>query len=336
MADILTQQEVDALLSGLDTGTVPSPEPPTTEERGGLPTYDFRRPEWVSREQAQAIQALHETLARSLGMSLSGCLRTAVDSRLISVDPSSYAEFVKQLANPTCLRVLSAAPLEGSVILELHPSLVFPIIDKLLGGQSAAVDLPDRPLTEIEQGLISRVVQLIVDALREAWRPVQAIDFSVASSESDPRRLQLLPPDEKVIIAAFELRIGEAGGPLNICLPQRTVQPLLNSLAGPRKRNESENDNESAGSRSKTAGPDAVHLAQQLGRVSLPVSAVLARTRLTVAQLLDLELGDVIATEQHVSAPIQVRVAGRPKFAARAGTKYGKRAVRIVGWSERA
>ena len=133
--EVLNQSEVDALLSAIDSGEIEL-ETEDLPQRTAAP-YDFKRPERVSRDQLRALETLHEVFARNLQASLSGALRTIVNVKVETVDQLTYSEFIMSLPNPTCFNLISCAPLEGNIILEINPSTVFPIIDRLLGGQTA-------------------------------------------------------------------------------------------------------------------------------------------------------------------------------------------------------
>src|SRR5204862_2027248 len=131
--------------------------------------YDFKRPERVGKDQMRALQSLHEGFGRNFSAALSALLRSIVEVKLTSVDQLTYSEFVFSLENPTCFNLLRAEPLEGHIILDLNPSIIFPIIDRLLGGGRApSQNVPRRPLTEIELRLTSRIIDLAIAALKNA------------------------------------------------------------------------------------------------------------------------------------------------------------------------
>lgn len=321
-ADVLTQREVDAILSNLDSGQVNLAGGPGPK-RSGLPYYDFKRPERISKDQMRAIEALHEAMARNLGASLSGFLRTIVDCKLASVEQITYSEFVLQLPNPTCFNVLSAEPLEGKLVLELNPSIVFPIVDKLLGGQIARIEIPDRPLTGIELRLIERIVDLTLSHLREVWRPISEVNFRIEDTESNPQLLPIAPPNDGVVLVVFEIRMGQAAGQINLCIPYTTIDPVLNALSNFR----------SWLGVGRGRGVDQTirdHLGARLEQATVEMVAELSETRLSIAELLDLEVGDLLTTGKPRGAPAVIRVAGRAKFLGQAGALHGRRAVRIA------
>ncbi len=170
MGDVLSQSEVESLLAALDPGMQPQQNHGGSSQRDDfnaqISVYDFKRPERVSKEQMRAFQALHDSFSREFGAALSGMLRAIVEVKLISVDQLTYSEFVFSLENPTCFNLLYSEGLEGHIILDLNPSIIFPIVDRLLGGgKQASHDVPQRPLTEIELQLVSRITKQAIQAL---------------------------------------------------------------------------------------------------------------------------------------------------------------------------
>src|SRR5712672_3226373 len=170
--DVLSQLEVESLLSAMGTsGEPPVSEPPLKSASGRekIAPYDFKRPERVGKEQMRALQTLHEGFGRNFGAALSALLRSIVEVKLTSVDQLTYSEFVFSLENPTCFNLLRAEPLEGNLILDINPSILYPIIDRLLGGGKEAGPISRRPLTEIELRLVGRITAMFLEELKRAW-----------------------------------------------------------------------------------------------------------------------------------------------------------------------
>src|ERR1700676_3592973 len=166
VSDVLSQAEVESLLSAMESGGAKRQAEAAPAKSGEaaavhrprekVTPYDFKRPERVGKEQVRALQTLHEGFSRNFGAALSGLLRSIVEVKLTSVDQLTYSEFVFSLENPTCFNLLKAEPLEGNLILDINPSILYPIIDRLLGGGRDPTPVPRRPLTEIELRRVSR------------------------------------------------------------------------------------------------------------------------------------------------------------------------------------
>jgi flagellar motor switch protein FliM len=179
MADILDQSEVDALLNAVSSGDVDTaPGGGTTRAGQAAPqkdvsVYDFKRPERVSKDQMRALQTIHEGFARNFGAALSAFLRTIVETRVATIEQLTYSEFIHSLPSPTCFNLLSASPLNGQLCLELSPLIVYPIVDRLLGGTNAEIFIPQRPLTSIEMRLVNRILNRALVYLGEAWSELE-------------------------------------------------------------------------------------------------------------------------------------------------------------------
>ena len=326
MADVLSQSEVESLLAALDPqaggGAAPSRKSPMMEEPGlQISVYDFKRPERVSKEQMRGFQALHEGFSREFGAGLSGMLRTIVEVKLISVDQLTYSEFVFSLENPTCFNLLKAEAIEGHLILDLNPSILFPIVDRLLGGgRTSSQNFPRRPLTEIELRLVSRITDQVVAGLRNAWSNVCDLRLRVTQVESNPQLVQIVPPNEVIVLISFEITMGEMRGIMNLCIPYNTIEPLAGKLAA---------NTWSAYSQKQADPRQVINLETGLSQASVEVIVSLAESKLTARELMTLEVGDVIVTEKDHNLPLEVMVEGRPKFDALPGMFKGHKAIRI-------
>ena len=193
--------------------------------------YDFKRPERISKDQMRALQTLHETFARNFGASLSGFLRTIVEIRIAHAEQMTYSEFIGSLPNPTSFNLVNCAPLDGQLCLEMSPLIIYPIIDRLLGGSNQELFIPQRSMTLIETRLIQRILLRGMTALTEAWESVKKIEFKLGEMESNPQIVQIVPPNEVVVVIGFEIRLGYRAGTMNLCIPFTVIEPLMGLLA---------------------------------------------------------------------------------------------------------
>jgi flagellar motor switch protein FliM len=323
--DVLSQAEVESLLSAMDgreSDVIADAATSRIRHREKISPYDFKRPERVGKEQMRSLQTMHEGFGRNFGASLSALLRTIVELKLTSVDQLTYSEFVFSLENPTCFNLIKAAPLEGQLILDINLSLLFPIIDRLLGGGSDAAPPARRPLTEIELRLVSRITDLFCKELKQAWENVLALDLSIDRVESNPQLVQIVPPNEVVVLISFELTLGDARGMMNFCIPFNSIERISNRL--------SSNSWVSYGT--KKATPENIkRISGQLSDAVVEVVVELAETNISTSDLIGLRVGDIIATEKDVERPLVVSVEGRPKFHAQPGAFKGHKAIQVVG-----
>ncbi len=321
MADILSQDEVDLLLSAVSEGDIGTAAIGQKEVKHKTSVYDFRRPNRVSKEQYRGLQGLFEAFGREFGIALPGYLRTVTRVDLTAIDQLTYDEFMLSISRPTSLTVVSMEPFDGTAVIELSPSLVFPIVDRLLGGPGAVLDEP-RNLTEIEQRIVQKVIYLALGCWERSWSHVVQLKSKIVAQESDPLLCQIVPGSEMVILVAFEVHLGEIAGTMNICIPLVNIGPLLEKLSAQL----------SYSSRlSKDAAVRTRALVEQVLRpATLPVTAYLGGSRLSVRELLSLQKGDILQLDNLVSSYATVNVGNRKKFYAKPGRVGDKSAVQIM------
>ena len=344
MADVLDQSEVDMLLAAASDPT-PEPEAAPDEpkgplifaQRGGagvmgdleIKDYDFKRPERVSKDQMRALQTVHESFARNFGAALSGFLRTIVEVRVATCEQMTYSEFISGLPNPTSFNLIESPGLEGQICLEISPLIIYPIIDRLLGGSTKDLFIPQRPMTGIESRLIGNVTSRGLAALSEAWSSVRKLEFAITASESNPQLVQIVPPNEVVIVIGLELRMNSRAGTMNMCIPYNVIEPLMEELS---------NQSWFSASRNQRQPEIERQISRNLSRAGVELAVVLAETTITLHDLLVMVPGDIISTERSATSPAVVSVEGETKFLAEVGQYKLSRAIRIarsVGGSER-
>lgn len=332
MSELLQQSEIDTLLASVAQGSDATPAgaipadacPPGRPVRSAARRYDFRRPERVSKDQIRALSSIHEVFARNFGATLSGLLRTITDVRVVGVEQLTYHEYVYTLPNPTCFLVLQAPPLEGQMCMELSPLIVYPILDRLLGGSAASVFIPQRPLTSIEWRLITRVVTRALEHLSEVWRNLVEARFEVVETESNPQLVHVVAPSEVVVLITFEIKLGQNAGTLGLCVPFNTIETVLGSLTTQSWFNKP---------RSATQQQIA-RLRRHIVKSVVPVSAYLGQATIRLSELRSLRPGDILQLDKRCQADLIVQVAGRNKFAGRPGQFRGHRAVHITRAAE--
>jgi flagellar motor switch protein FliM len=332
MADVLDQNEVDALLSAVESGDV------TTEpETGGqqvfanrahrarrgqaeIRDYDFKRPERVSKDQMRALESLHEGFARNFGAALSGFLRTIMEVKVANIEQMTFAEFTQSLPNPTCFNLLSCEPLEGHMCLDISPMIIYPVIDRLLGGSNADLFIPQRPLTAIEQRLVNKILDRAMNQLRESWSNVEDIQFQPEQMESNPALVQIVPPNEVVVVVGFELKMGGRSGTMSLCIPYNVIDPVVDKLS-----------NQTWEQYKRNVRDDRLRhrVTEHLEATKLRSNAELARTSIKLADLMNLEEGDLITTDKPASRPVTLNIDGKRKFIGHVGQHKGNRAFKV-------
>lgn len=335
MGDVLDQSEVDALLAAVDSGAVQQQDaasPMSVFGRTGqaqveVQTYDFKRPERVSKDQMRALEALHEGFGRNFGAALSGYLRTIIEVSVAHIEQLTYSEFIHSLPNPTCFNLLKAEQLDGQLCLEISPLIIYPIIDRLLGGSNADLFIPQRPLTQIEQRLVQRITDRATQHLSEAWSNLTPITFTVNDFESNPQLVQIVPPNETVVVVGFELKLGNRAGTMSLCIPYNVIEPIMGVLA-----------NQNWFSYQKKSGQEDHQRRLNKNVQNAPVDArvLVAQTTIKLSELMGLAVGDLITTDKPIGREILLQVEGKNKFLGHVGQFRGNKAMRITRACEQA
>jgi flagellar motor switch protein FliM len=330
MSELLSQDEVNALLQSVPlmdeaprlavpTALAPPADlsPPGYRQRATR--YDFKRPNRVSKNVLQSLHFLHERYARNLALNLSAYLRTIADIVLLSVDQLSYAEFLMSLPETTCINVVRLEPQGGTLAYEVNPTLVFAIIEKLMGGTSETPTM-NREITLIEQQLVEGFIQMSLRDLQDTWQTIGDTRFHLERQETSPQLVQIVAPNEIVVVIVYEVRIGQSSGMMSFCIPALYLEPFSVEL-------DHENRTDT---HTRMAPEDHRRLDEVLARAPATLSADLADKRMAIRDLLALRAGDLLSLDRETAAPVTVKVAGIPKFLASFGSRKSKRAVRIL------
>src|SRR5579885_1706235 len=294
---VLSQEEIDNVFRNVRD--VPEEDDPAKRAQ----PYDFRRPDRIAKDQLRAIHLLHENFARSLASSLSAYLRAYVAVNLISVEQLSFMEFSQCLPSPTCLVSLGMKPNEGNAVLEINPTLVFPILEMLLGGTAKYATKINRELTEIEQSILESLFRIVLHDLRLAWNSVTPVEFSIESHETDPQLMQILAPNEAVVAVSMEARIGENAGMMNIGIPSIVVKMLRHKF-----------DQQWSLRKTESTEMEQARILRLLKAASLDIETRLEGPSLTVEDLLDIEVDDVLTFDYPIGRSLDLLINGVPKY----------------------
>ncbi len=304
----LSQQEIDAVFQNVQ------------DRRRDTPAvrFDFRRPDRIPKSQVRAIHLLHDTFVRNLVSSLSAYLRSYLTVNLVSVEQLSYAEFLDGLPSPTCIVSLGLAPYDGNGVLELNPSLVFPILEMLLGGTGKASGAIQRDITEIEQKLLDGLFRIILHDLREAWKAVTEVDFSIEAMETEPQLLHVLAPNEAVVAIGIEVRIGETIGMMNMAMPSIVIKMMRQKF-----------DQQWSVRKTQASLGEQARLLNLLRGSLFSLEAQLIGPTMTISDLLRLEEGHLLVFDYPPERSIELLVNGAPEYTAQLAVVGKKRACQI-------
>jgi len=320
LSEILSQSEIDALLSALQSGEVDVEAIKSEETTKKIRVYDFRRPNKFSKDQLNTIEMIYENFCRLMTTYLSGTLRSRIIAKVASVDQVTYEEFVRSIPNPTILNVFSLYPLEGKGIFEVNPIIGFSIIDRLFGGPGLS-SVKGRPLTEIEKSVMERITERILALFRESWISLVELDAILENIEINPQFTQIVSPLEMVVIITINVQIGDTEGFINICLPCIMLESIAEKLS---------TKFWFSGTSPSHAEANSKNLQKVIEKTTLPLAAVLGETSITVKDLLELQVGDVIPIEKKKDQEIDVYVGNELKFFGKPGLIGNKLAIKIT------
>ena len=325
MTEVLSQSEIDALLSAISSGEVlDNIDTKRVEvEHRKIKIYDFKRPDKFSKDQIRTLQMMHENFARVTTTSLSAQLRTLVGIHVASVDQLTYEEFIRSVSNPSTLAIVSMDPLKGSSILEIDPSITFTIIDRLFGGAGESPKNLNRELTDIELSVMEGIIVRILGNLREAWSQVIDLRPRLGSIETNPQFAQMVSPNDMVVLITLETKVADVEGMMNFCIPYITIEPILSKFsaqywyASVRRGSTSEN---------------LKIIKEKLQNIYVETSAELGSMQLPLSDILNLQKGDVVKfTETKITDPVIFKIGTMKKFLCSPGISGSRMAVQLTG-----
>lgn len=319
MADVLSQNEIDALLKQLSTGELDVDNIEDTPSVK-IKEYDFSRPAKFSKEHLRTLEIIFEHFGRLLSSNLPAYLRKNVQVEVMNSEAVTYSEFSNALSNPVLLGVVNMAPLTGNIILEIATNIGYSIIDRLLGGVGEPL-LKTREFSEIELSILERIFNIIIDLLREPWKNVVEITPYLERIETNSQFAQIISPTEMIAIVTININIGGVEGLMNVCLPYITLEDIMDKLntkywfSTMQKRDEE-------------SYADAIETA--INRALIPVSAELGRSTITVIDFINLQIGDIIKLNRNIEEELDIYVGNIVKFKAVPGSFTNNYAVKIT------
>lgn len=319
MAEVLSQNEIDALLAALSSGSVDVEEIKEEKVKEKIKIYDFKTPNKLSKDQLRTLQMLHENFCRLLTTTLSAQIRSMVEIQVGSIEQLAYDEFIHSLPEPTILSIVDMAPLDGQILVEIAPEIGFAIIDRLFGGKGIP-NSDHRPFSDIEEIVLEKLINWFISCIPEAWENVVKLSPRVKEIESNPQFAQIVPHNDVIILITLEAKVARGDGLINICIPYITIESIVDKLnaqywfSSVRKEQTVQNINA---------------LRRRIGVAELPVEAILGTTSITVRDLLTLRPGDVIPLVEKTSEPLMVKVGKKSKFTGIPGTRNNRIAIKV-------
>ncbi|WP_078413264.1 flagellar motor switch protein FliM [Priestia abyssalis] len=318
--EVLSQSEIDALLSALSNDEMNTEQLKSEEKERRVKVYDFKRALRFSKDQIRSLNRIHKNFARILTTFLSARLRTLVQISIASIDQIPYEVFIRSIPQMTVLNIIEMEPLEGRIIMEVNPNVAYAILDRILGGKGDSINNIEN-LTEIDTRLLSNFFSQTLDSFQQAWSGIIDIEPLLVDFEVNPQFLQMISPNETVVVVSLNIQIGETTGMFNICIPHMLLVPIIPKLSVHYWMQ----------STKKEPLPYEIKtLEKKIHSTQLPVIAELGSVNTSIKEFLMLNVGDVIRLDQTIDQPLTIKVGGVPKFFAQPGKVKKKLAVQIL------
>jgi flagellar motor switch protein FliM len=317
MNRILSQEEIDALLSSVSKGK--SYDTLETDQRKAVTVYDFKHPDRISKEQIRSMRTIHENFARLFATFLSTNMRALVDVNVISIDQVTYSEYTMSLSMPSSLYLLKFKDIEGKAVVEISPQLLLFIVDRLLGG-SGETEIEVREITLIEQNIVQRIISNLISTLNEVWSQVFELNSEFDSFETDPQFVQIARSSETIAIIFFEVKVRGAVYPMNIGFPYFVLEPILQKLSSQTFFTTTK----------KVSEEETKEMEDRLKATTIPLSAVFEETSVRVSEFLSLQKDDIIQLDKELQDEITIKVGQRIKMFGVPGKSGRKMAVKVT------
>ena len=319
MGDVLSQNEIDALLNALSSGELDVDEIKEQNEKP-VKDYDFARPSKFSKEHLRTLEIIFEHYGRLLSTNLPVYLRKNVQIEVMNSEAVTYQEFSNALSNPVLLGIINFAPLQGSIIIEMATNLGYAIVDRMLGGRGEPLEKM-RDFSEIELLIMERIFNVCVNLLHEPWQNVVDIQPRLERIETNSQYAQIISPSEMIAIITINVKVGDVEGLMNVCLPYITVEDVIDKLNTKYWYANMQQYDE-------TDYAEAIEIL--IRKAQIPVKAVLGNSVISVADFSMIQVGDIIRLNRKTEEELDVYVGNIIKFTALPGASGDNYAVRVT------
>ncbi|MGN7725631.1 flagellar motor switch protein FliM [Luteimonas sp. 22616] len=314
-ADLLSQDEIDALLHGVDSGAVEMEPPPAP---GEARSYDFASQDRIVRGKLPTLEMINERFARTLRIGLFNLLRRSADLSVRGIDLVRFGEYMHSLQVPTNLNLVKMKPLRGTAIVVFEPRLVFTVVDNFFGGAGKyPAKIEGREFTPTEMRVIQLLLKQTFTDLVEAWAPVMPVEFEYLNSEVNPHFANIISPRDYIVVSRFNVELEGGGGELHVALPYAMLEPIREQL--------------DAGVQSDRIEKDegwVRAMRAQLLDADLELSSAIARRQISLRELSRLKIGDIIPID--LATTVQLQVEQMPLFSGEFGIHNGRNAIKVT------
>ncbi|KRG71062.1 flagellar motor switch protein FliM [Pseudoxanthomonas dokdonensis] len=316
MSDLLSQDEIDALLHGVDSGAIETEEPPL--DPGVARSYDFASQDRIVRGRLPTLEMINERFIRTWRIGLFNLLRRSADLSVRGIEMIKFGEYLHSLYVPTNLNLIKLKPLRGTGLIVFEPKLVYTVVDNFFGGDGRyPAKIEGREFTQTEMRVIHLLLKQTFADLVDAWAPVMNVEFEYINSEVNPHFANIVSPREYVVVSRFHVELDGGGGEIHITLPYSMLEPIRELLDAGMQSDRVDNDDSFRRS-----------LHRQLHSAEVNVSSIIAEKQISLRQLTRMKVGDILPIELLKQVPVCVEQV--PVFSGEFGISNGYNAVKIT------
>ena len=321
MSQVLSQNEVDALLSAVSDNRIEGDEDGGDGDlKSGVVQYDLANQDRIIRGRMPTLDIIHDRFIRLFRVTLSNSLRKMANLSVNSTGPLKFSEFMNSLPLPSCLNILRLDPLRGAAVMVIESKLLYALVDSFFGGSDVPyTKIEGKDFTQIEIKMARRVVLSAIDDLEKAWEPVYPLKIGYSRTEINPQFVAVVPPSDVVIATTFDVELEKVSGTIKIVIPYATLEPIKSKL--------------SVGFQSEQLEVDFIwinRIKEQIMQTMVNLSVQLGEADVSVRDLMDLQAGDIIQLSTDATVPLDVLVEGVAKFKGLPGLLKGNRAIKIT------
>ncbi len=315
--DLLSQDEIDALLHGVDDGDVETEAEEGEESQAGVREYDFNSQERIVRGRMPTLEMVNERLARYFRISLFNFLRRSAEISISGIQVLKFSEYIQSLFVPTNLNVVRFAPLRSRALIVMEPRLVFTAVDNFFGGGGQFYNkVEGREFTPTEMRVIRLIIELLFKDLKEAWKPVMDLEFEYMNSEVNPQFANIVSPAEIVIVSTIHVELEGGGGDINIAMPYAMIEPIRDLLDAV------------SSDRGEVDGSWQEGLRKEVLRSEVALNSLLVEKTMSIEDVMNFQKGDVIPIDMPETVTLQAE--GVSIFKGKIGLSDGNYAIQIT------
>ncbi len=319
MSDVLSQSEIDALLNELNSGEIDIDE--IENEKDKVKKYDFKRPSKFAKDHIRTLNIIHDNYGKALSNLLTRYLRTPFNMELITIEVLTYRDFNNSISNPSVLSIVDMKPLNGSVVLEIPPTIAYAMIDRVLGGYTDSNE-KIKDFTEIETSIMENIIVDMLEAMKEPWENIIKLEPFLDRIETNPQIAQITSQTDMVILITYKAEIDDMDNFINICIPDLVIDPIVPKLSTKLwfSKDDSKHYEEQ----------DSADIKNKIMDTQVPIKTVLGKTKIPFDDIANLQVGDIITLDKNLKDKMQVFIDKDLKYLGNPGISNKKYSIKIT------